>query len=265
MIDYRENNKWTVYIHISPSNKYYVGITSQKPKSRWKSGKGYKYNTHFYRAIEKYGWNNFQHEIIAENLTKDEACCFEKILIKELKANDYHYGYNLCSGGEGATGLYGEKNPNHGNYWSDEQKKRASEARKGKPSNTSLDGQKRKSEFMKNKWTDDNYRRSMSGSNAPCYGRIGEKHPMYGKHGKDNSNSKAVVCLNNNTVYYSATEAHKHLGVNHSKLCMCCRGERNSCGKDNDGKPLHWKYYDDFLKENNLTDEEARRSLFFID
>ena len=66
MIDYREDNKWTVYIHISPSNKYYVGITSQKPKDRWHGGSGYKKNDHFYRVIKKYGWDNFQHVIIAE-------------------------------------------------------------------------------------------------------------------------------------------------------------------------------------------------------
>lgn len=104
MIDYRENNKWTVYIHISPSNKCYVGITSKKPKDRWgKNGNGYKYNTHFYRAIEKYGWDNFQHEIIAEHLTKDEACCLEKSIIKSLSLNNPLYGYNKTLGGEGRS------------------------------------------------------------------------------------------------------------------------------------------------------------------
>lgn len=69
-------------MHISPTNKYYVGITSQKPNNRWKNGKGYIKNTYFYRSIQKYGWSTFNHEIIAENLTKQEACTFEKILIK---------------------------------------------------------------------------------------------------------------------------------------------------------------------------------------
>ena len=265
MIDYREKDIYSVYIHISPSNKYYVGITCQSYNQRWRNGNGYSYNTHFYRAIQKYGWDNFRHEIFAKHLTKDEACDMEKILIKELKSNDYHYGYNLCSGGEGATGLFGEKNPNYGNHWSKEQRKRMSDMKKGKSSNISLDGKKRKSTYMKNKWENDEYKKSMSGINAPCYGRTGEKHPMYGRHGRYNPNSKAVVCLNDNTVYYSASEAHNKLGVNHSKLCMCCRGERNSCGKDKNGNPLHWKYYSDYLKENNLTDDEARKSLFFIE
>lgn len=65
----------------------------------------------FYRAIQKYGWNNFEHEVIAENLTKDEACEMEKALIKKLKSNDYHFGYNLSAGGEGNLGLSGFKSP----------------------------------------------------------------------------------------------------------------------------------------------------------
>lgn len=47
MIDNRENNHWTVYVHIIPKelsgydwDKYYVGITSQLPSKRWKNGSG---------------------------------------------------------------------------------------------------------------------------------------------------------------------------------------------------------------------------------
>ena len=265
MIDYRENNKWTVYIHISPSNKYYVGITSKKPKERWRNGKGYEKNKYFYRAIQKYGWDNFEHFILAENLTKDESCEMEKTLIKKLMSNDYHYGYNICSGGEGATGLLGKKNPNYGNSWSIEQRNKMSEYKKNHPVTISENGKKRKSDFMKNKWMDKEYRDSLSGINAPCYGRTKEKHPMFGKNGKDNPNSKQVICLNDKKVYQSATDAHIKTNTNLSKLCMCCRGERKSCGKDEYGNPLYWQYYKNYLKENNLTDEEAQKSLFFIE
>ena len=44
MIDNRENNIWTVYIHIVPKSisgydydKYYVGITSKPVEKRWKN------------------------------------------------------------------------------------------------------------------------------------------------------------------------------------------------------------------------------------
>lgn len=36
----------------------------------------------------------------------------EKILIKKLKSNDYHFGYNVSAGGEGFTGVCRTKNPN---------------------------------------------------------------------------------------------------------------------------------------------------------
>ena len=266
MIDYRENNKWTVYIHISPSNKYYVGITSQKRvNGRWKNGKGYKKNPHFTRAIKKYGWDNFQHEIFAEHLTKDEACNMEITLIKVLKANDYHYGYNICSGGEGATGLYGEKNHNYGKHWTDEQKKRMSNMKKGKHVNLSEEGRKHKAQLMNDRWADPEYREKMTGENAPAYGKTGEKHPLYGKRGAQCAGSKKVICLNTKEVFVSAKAACENKHCNHSKLCMCCRGERKSCGKDENGNNLHWMFYTDYLKKNNLTDSEARKSLFFVE
>lgn len=107
MVDYRENAKWTVYIHIVPkelsgydNDKYYVGITSQSPKRRWGNGSGYVTNKYFNRTIKKYGWNNIHHEIIAEHLTVDEACDMEKMLIKLLKSNINLYGYNQTEGGD---------------------------------------------------------------------------------------------------------------------------------------------------------------------
>ena len=103
-IDYREDNRWTVYVHIVPKSlsgydwdKYYVGITSNKVNERWQNGEGYK-TQFFYRAIQKYGWNNIQHEIIAEHLTENEAKNMEKILILKLKSYIDKYGYNATFG-----------------------------------------------------------------------------------------------------------------------------------------------------------------------
>ena len=91
------NDKYTVYIHISPSNKKYIGITSQNVKKRWQNGYGYKTNKYFWRAIQKYGWDNFEHEILFENLTVDEAKEKEIELIKLY--NTYRpNGYNLTFG-----------------------------------------------------------------------------------------------------------------------------------------------------------------------
>ena len=85
-VPFMDERIYTVYVHISPNNKYYVGITKQSVKRRWHNGTAYRKNTYFYSAIQKYGWDNFQHEIIAEHLTKDEACDFEITLIAALKS-----------------------------------------------------------------------------------------------------------------------------------------------------------------------------------
>ncbi len=110
---------FTVYLHITPSGKRYYGITSRPVKKRWNHGSGYVKNEYFYRAIQKYGWDNIQHEIVAEHLTKEQACALEKSLIKEYNTQDYHYGYNICAGGE------------H-NYLPESSKKKISQANTGK-------------------------------------------------------------------------------------------------------------------------------------
>lgn len=96
-------------MHTSPSGKMYVGITKQKPEKRWQNGRGYKYNYHFSNAIKKYRWENFEHEIVADHLTKDEACEMEKALIKELNLTDGNFGYNIAAGGEGVEGVVSPK------------------------------------------------------------------------------------------------------------------------------------------------------------
>lgn len=43
----RNDNGYIVYKHISPSNKFYIGITLSKPEHRWgKDGHGYKSQLH---------------------------------------------------------------------------------------------------------------------------------------------------------------------------------------------------------------------------
>ena len=132
---------YCVYMHISPSNKKYVGITSQKPKKRWSNGYGYKKNQYFYRAIEKYGWDNFEHIIIARGLTKEEAEWLEVELIRVNDSANRNKGYNIDLGGNSIGKLSEETKqkmslnnakPNLGKHLPEETKRKMSESHKGK-------------------------------------------------------------------------------------------------------------------------------------
>ena len=90
--------KYIVYKHTNKINgKSYVGITGINPVKRWRNGFGYYCQPKFFNAIKKYGWDNFSHEILAFDLTKEEACEIEKELIAEF--NSIENGYNVSPGG----------------------------------------------------------------------------------------------------------------------------------------------------------------------
>jgi hypothetical protein len=78
----------------------YIGITKKKPSYRWVNGLGYKSSPHFWSAIQKYGWENFKHEVLFTGLSCDEACAMEQKLIAQYKATDRLYGYNEKAGGQ---------------------------------------------------------------------------------------------------------------------------------------------------------------------
>lgn len=93
------NNNYVVYCHICPNGKRYYGMTLLKPKMRWgKNGNGYKNNIEFYEAIQLYGWDNIEHLIVADNLTKEEAELLEEKLIRDNMTYDSNYGYNKFIG-----------------------------------------------------------------------------------------------------------------------------------------------------------------------
>lgn len=96
-----EERFFKVYMHTSPNGKRYIGITRQEnPERRWGSnGCGYIDNKHFWRAIQKHGWNNFLHEVLFEGLTKEEAEEKEKELIAYYDSTDQTKGYNVTAGG----------------------------------------------------------------------------------------------------------------------------------------------------------------------
>lgn len=100
---------YKVYKYTSPSNKVYIGITSKTLNERARyNGCGYDRCIYFAKAINKYGWENFTSEILAQDLTEDEAKRLEKYYIKLYDSTNPEKGYNISAGGQGNL-IYDEK------------------------------------------------------------------------------------------------------------------------------------------------------------
>lgn len=218
------NGNYTVYIHTNMTNgKRYVGITCKKPERRWgHQGSGYKTQQLFWRAIQKYGWDNFDHEIFASKLTKDEACNIEVILIEKLQTNDPKYGYNYERGGRCHTNEsrrkigdseLGSKHHYFGKHRSEETKKKISE---------SLTGE---NHYWYGKHLPDETKRKISESSK---GR--KKAPNAG------TQPLPIKCIETQIVYSSTAEAARQLGICHSGITSALKGRRNSAGG------FHWQY-----------------------
>lgn len=98
-------DNYKIYMHKNKINgKVYIGQTKQTLNHRWNNGKGYDRCPYFYNAIKKYGWENFEHMLIIDGLTKEQADELEKEFIQKYKSYDMEYGYNISLGGSGLTG-----------------------------------------------------------------------------------------------------------------------------------------------------------------
>lgn len=93
--------KYLVYKHTSPSGKSYIGQTKNYNK-RCRYHQSYKECIAFYLAIQKYGWDNFTHEILKDNLTIEEANYWEEFYIKYYQSL-FPHGYNIEAGGRNSS------------------------------------------------------------------------------------------------------------------------------------------------------------------
>lgn len=192
------DKNYLVYCHITPNGKRYIGITKQEPSKRWLNGKGYYQNKHFYRAIEKYGWNNIEHIIIIKNLTQTEACENEKKFILKYKTNNPKYGYNLTSGGETGYQL------------TDESKRNLSKAHK----KLNKDGRNSKRNIGKASATAKTiYQYTLQGILLAEYGSVSEAARTFAISGKAKSFNTARIMIMN-------AANHRSLNINGYKTTV---------------------------------------------
>ena len=150
--------EYKVYVHTNLINgKVYIGMT-KNTETRWKS-KGIHYkpktgknNRPFWNAIVKYGWDNFKHEILVDNLSYEDACECEKYLIWLSRARDKRYGYNVSVGGNGGI-IYKEHPRGMKGKTHTEEYKRVLSLRMSGENNY----------FYGRKWTNETHPRGMKG------------------------------------------------------------------------------------------------------
>lgn len=199
---------YCVYKHTCPNGKVYIGITCQKPKQRWRHGKGYKNNVLFYHAINKYKWENIKHEILHENLTKEEAEKEETKLIKYFKSNNDNYGYNILDHGNNSIGYHHTKearrkmSENHGKYYKE---------------NNSFYGKHHSEEtkqHLRDKWREDEekYKKRIEHLQSVRY----------------DFPKRKVKCITTNEIFESISEACKKYDLKVTHVCAICRGKRKS-------------------------------------
>lgn len=243
-------NNYCVYIHINKiNNKKYVGITKTSLTKRWgKNGSGYIRNkkTAFGRAIEKYGWENFTHEIFATNLSKERACDLEIILIKMLRTRNNMYGYNIQPGGQlGNSGIvFSEESRTKmrkakiGKKLTEEHKKHISESLKGhKPANFTEESKEKLRLANIGKTLSDDTREKISNSLTGITRSKETKQKISDNH----ANKHGVFCPELKEYFDTMSDVTKKYGIPRANIDKCIKGERKSAGKHPvTGEKLTW-------------------------
>lgn len=251
------NETYTVYCHEAPNGKRYVGITKRDVERRWGCGYGYRNNHHFWNAIKKYGWNNFEHYILFEGLNREQAYSKEIELIALWDLTDKSKGYNVSTGGWGNSGYHMPNevkqkisNSNKGKKHSEETKRKLSQIFKGRPSSRKgvklTDEQKQHlRDVLKGRsLSDETYQKLLAAT------------------------AKPVLQFDINGVFIeefvSIIDVEKKLGYFNSNISACCSGKIDKV------KNYIWLYKSDYssdllmerlkkIRENNNTQKQVNQ------
>ena len=227
--------EYIVYKHTNLHNgKVYIGITKQKPERRWDNGRGYVGNKHFYSAIQKYGWHNFNHRVLYDGLTKEQANAIEIALIAAYDSANPQFGYNIELGGNGKSRI------------TDQTREKQRKSHKGAtPWNLGIPHSEETKQKIKEALTggklSEETRKKMSKS------KMGIGNSFYGKHhstetikknAENQPTRRMVVCLETKQVFPSMAEAARQTGVKQGNISLVCAGKHKTAGG------LTWAYYE---------------------
>lgn len=222
------------------NGKIYIGQTTKTLEERKKYHKrdSKRIDTLFYRAIRKYGWDNFNWEIIHDNITTiEELDSLEEYYIKLYNCFDNPgIGYNTQSGGnhfklteeecqKRSERVSGEKNPMYGKpgtqlgkHFSKEHKKHLSESLTGKKHTTT------------------------AGGNNPA--------------------AKKVINLNTGEIFDCIKAASEQYKIRPDCICRNIKGQTKTCCG------CKWEYYDEnkeYQLLNNNTCRNPKKKIYILE
>lgn len=235
-------NSFKIYMHLNKTNgKVYIGQTNRRCiNDRFgKDGKRYYACPMFGSAIKKYGWDNFSHIILEDNVSADMVDYKERFYISLYHSTDKDFGYNLASGGSfGKTipqetrkkisnSLKGNIPWNIGKKHSEETRRKISKIKKGvsHPNNTI--------------WTDEMRRKQsekLKGHKMPKSAieklkqYSGENAIWYGRHHSEETKEKLRQYRGDKASFY---------GKKHTQEYKEYMSKRVS-GKNNQAYGKHW-------------------------
>lgn len=262
---------YCVYKHTFPNGKVYIGITCQKPEKRWRSGWGYlnKKNGEYTqpliaKAILKYGWENVEHEIIFDKLSKEDAEKIEIELISKYQSNKSEFGYNTENGGC-SVGKMSEKTKQKlkelckGWHHSDDAKKIIGEKSIGRNSKL-VRCIETNQIYCSQEDASEKIGISIGMISMACNGKrktAGGFHWEFVNHEDINKreisnetrekmiaanktkNNKKVICIETGIVYESMMQAEREIGISMKSISNCCRGKSKTAGG------YHWEFVEE--------------------
>lgn len=208
-----------IYKLTSPSGKEYVGLTTRTLEARMREhrvehiykGDTKKWNKPLYRAMRKYGFENFKIEKLF-----DEDCTIDELRDKEIYFielyDTFNNGYNSTLGGESTLGF----------RFTDEQKKKLSDR-------------------SKRYWSNKEYRRKASERMS------GDRNHMYGVRGKDAPSARSVRVIELDMVFDTIKECGAFLlnngyvdSISTGNISNAC--QRKGSFKKGRYKGFHFEY-----------------------
>ena len=206
-----------IYMYKNKINgKCYIGQAkdfNKRHKSHLCSSKNSKlrdYNYPIHKAIRKYGIENFNIKILAENIpTQEKLNEYEIFFIKRHKSLKTQNGYNIANGGEGGSNNFAGKTSKE----MDDIKKRNSESQKRVWENKT---QKEINDFKikrSSNWTINNPMKDKEISKK-ITGKNNSRAIKINQYSKDRTLIKTWDCIR---------DIQRELGYSSSHICNCCK------------------------------------------